>query len=160
MEERTCCFTGHREIPQSHLPALKKKLEETIRELVSQGFTRFEAGGALGFDTLAESTVLSLQKEFPEIQLVLVLPYLQQAKSWKMQDLVRYKEILRQVGKENIIYVSQSYHRGCMQQRNRRLVDDSELCVAYCTQATGGTAYTVQYAEKKGVKVRNLADAL
>ena len=105
MEERTCCFTGHREIPESHLLALKKKLEETIRELVSQGFTRFEAGGALGFDTLAESTVLSLQKEFPEIQLVLVLPYLQQAKSWKMQDLVRYKEILRQVGEENIFYV-------------------------------------------------------
>ena len=109
----------------------------------------------MGFDTLAESTVLSLQKEFPEIQLVLVLPYLQQAKSWKMQDLVRYKEILRQVGEENIFYVSQSYHRGCMQQRNRRLVDDSELCVAYCTQATGGTAY-----EKKGVEVRNLADTL
>ena len=39
MEERTCCFTGHREIPESHLLALKKKLEETIRELVSQGFT-------------------------------------------------------------------------------------------------------------------------
>ena len=64
MEERTCCFTGHREIPQSHLPALQKKLEETIRELVSQGFTRFEAGGALGFDTLAENIVLRIKEEF------------------------------------------------------------------------------------------------
>ena len=69
-----------------------------------------------------------------------------------------YENILNR--SDYYFYVSQSYHRGCMQQRNRRLVDDSELCVAYCTQATGGTAYTVQYAEKKGVKVRNLADAL
>ena len=158
MEERTCCFTGHREIPQSHLPALQKKLEETIRELVSQGFTRFEAGGALGFDTLAACTVLGLKEEFPHVRLVLALPCPQQANSWQPKDAALYENILNR--SDYYFYVSQSYHRGCMQQRNRRLVDDSELCVAYCTQATGGTAYTVQYAEKKGVKVRNLADAL
>ena len=105
----------------------------------AQGFTRFEAGGALGFDTLAENIVLRIKEEFPHVRLVLALPCPQQANSWQPKDVALYENILNR--SDYYFYVSQSYHRGCMQQRNRRLVDDSELCVAYCTQATGGTAY-------------------
>ena len=54
---------------------------------------------------------------------------------------------------DKVIYVSETYYNGCMLVRNRRLVDNSSVCVAYLTHAGGGTAYTVRYAEKSGVPV-------
>ena len=42
-------------------------------------------------------------------------------------------------------------------QKNRHLVDNSSVCVAYLTQSGGGTAYTVEYANKHGLKIINIA---
>lgn len=41
--------------------------------------------------------------------------------------------------------------------KNRHLVDNSSVCVAYLTRSGGGTAYTVEYAKKHGLKVINIA---
>ena len=45
-----------------------------------------------------------------------------------------------------------------MQKRNRHLVDNSSLCISYLTSDSGGTAYTVNYAKAKGLKIINLAE--
>lgn len=45
-----------------------------------------------------------------------------------------------------------------MFKRNRHLVDNSSICIAYLTEETGGTAYTVKYANQKGVRVINIAE--
>lgn len=45
-----------------------------------------------------------------------------------------------------------------MFRRNRYLVDNSSICIAYLTKNKGGTAYTVDYAKKLGVTVINIAD--
>ena len=40
-----------------------------------------------------------------------------------------------------------------MHKRNRMLVDMSSICICYLTKDTGGTAYTVKYAEKQKLKI-------
>ena len=45
-----------------------------------------------------------------------------------------------------------------MQKRDRYLVDDSSVCLAYLTRATGGTAYTVNYARRRGLRIVNIAE--
>ena len=40
----------------------------------------------------------------------------------------------------------------------RALVDGSDLCVAYLKEKKGGTAMTVQYAQKQKVTVINMGD--
>ena len=57
-------------------------------------------------------------------------------------------------------YVQESYTSGCMHERNRRLVDSAELCVAYCEHSGGGTAYTVAYALKNEKELINIADLI
>ena len=47
-----------------------------------------------------------------------------------------------------------------MAKRNRHLVDNSSVCVAYLTRSGGGTAYTVEYAKKHGLKIINIAKNL
>ena len=155
MKEKTCCFTGHRRIPEKDYAVIKEGLEKIILELYNKGIRFFEAGGALGFDTLAAESVLRLRESCPELRLILVLPCLDQTKGWKAGDVERYEEIKRQADKT--VYTGQEYTPGCMHTRNRRLVDDSSVCVCYQTRSRGGTAYTVDYAKKKGLKAINLA---
>ncbi|MCL2883887.1 MAG: hypothetical protein FWF49_00185 [Oscillospiraceae bacterium] len=47
--------------------------------------------------------------------------------------------------------------RWALQARNRALVDHSDVCVCFLNKSTGGTAYTVKYAQKKGLSIINLA---
>lgn len=156
MREQVCCFTGHRRIPQNELKGIEERLEATITELYSHGVVYYGAGGALGFDTLAAETVLRLRDgSLPNLRLILVLPCLSQTKSWKAKDVARYEEIKRRANK--VKYVSQEYTSGCMYKRNRHLVDGSSVCVCYQMQNTGGTAYTVQYAKRQGLRVINVA---
>ena len=49
--------------------------------------------------------------------------------------------------------VSDQYEPGCMQRRNRYLVDNSAVCVAFCESDTGGAAYTLAYAQKQGLRI-------
>lgn len=155
MKEKTCCFTGHRDIPLLQLPIIKSKLKKTIIEYIEKGYCYFGPGGALGFDTLAAQTVLKLKETYPQIKLILVLPCLTQTRGWKEADVKEYERIKGLADK--VVYTSQEYTRGCMFKRNRHLVDFSSLCIAYLTKDEGGTAYTVKYAKQNGLNIINLA---
>ena len=155
MLKRTCCFTGHRELPPAFRQELAMKLEETIIGLIEQGVQFYGAGGARGFDALAAQTVLNLKNRYPHIKLILVLPCLTQTRGWPAGDVAEYERIKAQADK--VVYTAQEYTRGCMFKRNRHLVDHSGVCVCYLTKKDGGTAYTVDYAEKQGLGIVNLA---
>lgn len=155
MKERTCCFTGHRAIPEWQRDSISVALRVTIRTLIQNGYQYFGAGGALGFDTMAAQMVLSLKSEFPNIKLILVLPCKNQTDRWRENDRAIYEEIKAQADK--VVYITESYTSDCMMRRNRHLVDYSSVCVCYLTRKQDGTAYTVDYAHHKGVRVINLA---
>lgn len=156
MKSRTCCFTGHRHLPESRKEEIAARLEEAIVTLIHSGYLYFGAGGALGFDTICAKTVLRLQKSYPQIKLILVLPCVSQAERWSPADRAVYLEIMEQANK--VVYTSQEYTSDCMFKRNRHLVDCSSACICYQTKATGGTAYTVEYARKHGLRIINLAE--
>ena len=156
MRERTACFTGHREISSFQSFTIRRKLKKTLPELIKQGYCYFGTGGALGFDTIAAQTVLDLRKKYPNIKLILVLPCVTQADRWNKNDREIYEYIKEQADK--VVYISDQYTRGCMHKRNRHLVENSSVCICYLTQRTGGTAYTVNYALNKGLKVENIAE--
>lgn len=158
MREKTACFTGHRKIPHLKSKDISKQLRETLIKLIDIGYTYFGAGGALGFDTLAEQTVLDLKKLYPHIKLILILPCETQTRGWEKKDIKIYEDIKRQADK--VVYTSKEYSFGCMHKRNRYLVDNSSACIAYLTETTGGTAYTVDYAAKHGLDIYNIADSL
>ena len=153
---KICCFTGHRKIPENELSNLQKRLQKTVKGLLKQGVTTFYAGGALGFDTLAAQAVLNARRFHPQVKLILALPCHNQAARWKEGDRLLYESIKQRADK--VVYVSEQYTRGCMFERNRYMVDHSDICICYyCTDGEGGTAYTVRYAEKKAIPIVNLA---
>ncbi len=155
MKEQTCCFTGHRKISPFEVGCLRSALKKAIVNKIEEGVLYFGAGGALGFDTLAAQAVIELRKTYPDIKLILVLPCPDQDKFWDERDKKIYEEIKSEADK--ITVVEPHYTRDCMHKRNRHLVDCSAHCICYKKENKGGTAYTVSYAEKKGLDIINLA---
>ena len=152
----TCCFTGHRRLDGVDTLTLRARIEQTVRFLIDEGYTRFCAGGALGFDTLAAQTVLALRAQYPQIRLILMLPCRNQHQYWSPKDRAAYLDICGKA--DEVTYTAEQYSSGCMHKRNRALVEASSACICYVTQNSGGTYYTVQQARKGGLHVINVAD--
>jgi len=155
---RSCSFSGHRDIPEAEISKIYAHLTPLLRELIDNGCTDFYAGGALGFDTIAALIVLQLRGEYPDIKLHLLLPYADQSKAWEQSDCDTYEFIKSHTN--SFEYLSKDYYRGCMQARNKALVDKSELVVCYMTRNIGGTANTIRYAKSCGRRVINIAPAV
>lgn len=154
---KVCSFTGHRQIPLSELPLIKKRLYDTVLELCERGTVEFIAGGALGFDTLAAEAVLEAKKLFPNIILHLILPCRNQSLYWNDRQIEKYERIISLADK--VEYISEGYTPSCMMQRNRRMIDSSSVTIAYYNgQKKGGTYATVAYAEKQKREIINLYD--
>lgn len=156
--KETCCFTGHREIPKSLNDNLYNRVMDGVNYLYrTHNIKTFLAGGAVGFDTVAAQAVLKCREANSDIRLIIVIPCQNQARYWSHDEIDTYERINELA--DRVICLSEHYHRGCMHQRNRYLVDNSRACICYLTRDSGGTAYTVKYAQSKGLRIINLAQS-
>ncbi len=151
MKGKTCCFTGHREIPINDKEYVTKRLEAEVRNLIKEGVVYFGTGGARGFDLIAAKIVIKMKIQFPHIKLILVLPCSDYARLWKETDRNEYEEIRKSADKIRVL--APTYYKGCMHNRNRHLVNNSSYCVCYCRKNSGGTHYTMNYAVANGLNV-------
>ncbi len=151
----SCCFTGHRKVPEEEKILIMRRLYKRICRLAENGCVIFNVGGALGFDTIAADMVLRAKKLYPKLQLHLYRPYPNQTEKWPESDRAYYELIKSKTDK--VFYSADRYSLSAISARNRRLVDNSDYCIAYCKKATGGTAYTLNYAIDMGVDFENLA---
>lgn len=55
MKGKTCCVTGHRDLPQNEINKIKASLEHEIDAAVTDGFTCFMSGFADGVDHILQS---------------------------------------------------------------------------------------------------------
>jgi uncharacterized phage-like protein YoqJ len=153
---KCCAFTGHR--PQS-LPfgfreaapectALKQCLREQIITLAELGVTHYISGMAIGVDMYAAEIVLELKAVYPKLTLECAFPCETQAVKWSEPLRERYYNIAAQCDQETLLQTH--YTAGCMQRRNRYMVDQSDLLLAVWNGRPSGTGKTVLYAQSKG----------
>ena len=160
MKRKSCAFTGHR--PQKFpwrydesavgCVKLKETLTAQITKLVARGFTDFLSGMAEGTDTWAAQIVLALRGENTALKLHCILPCREQAAKWTSPAREVYRAILEQA--DSVVYANRLYHKSCMLERDRFLVDHASLLLAvYNGELRGGTAATVRYARKLGREI-------
>ncbi len=153
----TCCFTGHRELPTAGSEAynaLLASLEAAVNDARREGCTRFLIGGAKGFDLLAGEWILACKAVDPSISLAVYVPCSGQANAYSQTDAKRYRAIL--TAADETVVLHETYRRGCMRERNAKMVQDADLCIAYVRRRPSGSAQTMQMAEKKGIPVFRL----
>ena len=142
-----CAVTGHRKLEEDFD---KNILEKTFIKLADGGYDTFLIGMALGFDTICFQLLEKLREKKP-IRIIACVPCRCQAEKFCIRDKKEYERMLSAA--DEIRILSDDYTPYCMMKRNMFMVDNSSLLVAYKRREEGGTAKTVRYAEKCGVKI-------
>lgn len=112
------------------------------------------SGMALGVDTVWAYAISSLKHKFPNnVEFIADIPFRKQCDKWPESDKDTYYKLLKNSDKQ-VIY-EDKYSKGCMFERNRGLVDNSDLLIAVCKNNinTGGTHYTINYAKTNKKKI-------
>ncbi|HHX68342.1 MAG TPA: DUF1273 family protein [Gallicola sp.] len=168
---KTCCFTGHRPDKLAggynwYHPEnieLGNVIKTQVVELIENyGVYRFICGGALGVDQMAFAICHKLKKTYPNLHLILAIPFKNQDCVWKNKtDLQRYVQQKQQA--DEIIYVDElcdlrykidadvpkgDYHPHKMSRRNEYMVDHSQYIIAIWDGSKGGTGNCVRYAKQ------------
>ncbi len=140
---KNCVFTGHRDLGDDFS---KSTLKKTIEGLIKEGVENFYNGMAIGFDLIAAECVLSLRKKYPQVKLIACVPCYGQEKYFSDIDKRRYVKILKKA--DETVTLADHYYQGCMQNRDKYMVEHAEVMIAYCKKTTGGAAYTVKLFQK------------
>ncbi|MEG2001523.1 MAG: SLOG family protein [Clostridia bacterium] len=150
VKEKTASFSGHRNLSHSIL-SISTEVEKEIRRQYELGVTTFLCGMAIGFDMLCGEAVLNLKKELKNLKLVAVIPCVSQANAYPAREKERYDRLKEHADK--IVFTSENYSFDCMFKRNRFLIDNSAVCICYLLKSTGGTFYTVNYANSHDIPI-------
>ena len=109
------------------------------------------SGCAIGWDMIFAETCLKLN-----IPLHCYIPFYTQADKWSDFYKKRYADILKAAAHKH--YTSKYYYSDVYLKRNREMIDKAQTLIAMWNPdiTSGGTYYTVQYAQDKNVPVINL----
>lgn len=163
MKNQTVCLTGHRPkgLPWGYdeekdiCKKFKKHLRLIFRKIIKKGFTNFYTGMAEGFDMIATEILISLKRKH-KINIWAAVPCKNQEAKWKLSQQERYHNILKECDK--IIILSDTYTKTCMQERNRFMVENSNIVIAYFSGKASGTGNTIKLAIKQNLEVINTFD--
>lgn len=167
---KACCFTGPRPKKlfgydhDAYLP-LYAKLEQTIRNLINEGYTDFITGAAQGVDQLAFWAVEHIKRENPGkgIRNIVYLPFPEFGSQWPEDTTFGRKELRLLLSRADEVRTvcpdvkaTDKSAVSALFKRNHAMVNDSEMVVGVyhgswkSVTRGSGTAECLQYAEKTG----------
>jgi hypothetical protein len=137
-------FCGHKDISDRQL--ILNKVIETL-ETYFKGETplTFYCGGYGDFDRLASQAIDVLRKKYTEIKAekIFVTPYITPAYQDKISDMKKFYDDVVYPPLENVPL------RFAISRRNKWMVDNSDIIIAYVMHNWGGAAKSLEYAKKK-----------
>ena len=139
-------FCGHAQISQSE--KIEKWLYDVTQKLIEQGATTFYLGGYVAFDSLAASVLREQKKRYPQIELILVLAYLNTGRDTSGYDSTVYPPL------ETVP------RRFAISHRNRWMVESADVVVAYVLRDWGGAAATLRCAKQKKKQIISYRDEM
>lgn len=157
LRKHRCCFTGHRPW-KLHCSenTVKKKLKSAIKQAIRDGYVTFIIGMCYGIDLWAGEIVIEEKKKNSALHLVAAIPHPDFEKSWEEKEQQLYYKVLSEA--DIVKTISEHYYSACYQKRNTWMVDRSSRVIAAYNGAKGGTANTIEYAQRQGIEVINILD--
>ena len=129
----------------------KEKLKQLlIKEIRKNPTCSFYLGGYGDFDSLCLRTLRELKKDFPDIELLFITPYLD--KNYSKLELAKYYY-------DDVIFppIENVPRKFAILKRNEWMVDSANLVIACVKYSWGGAAKTLEYAKRKKKQIINLA---
>lgn len=158
METYTVSFFGHREIRVSDMTQIAEALSCEIRELLlTREYVRFLVGRSGDFDYFAAAAVHRVREEhnYVNCSLVLVLPYITKEYRYNKKVFQCYYDDIEICGGSET-----ARFKGAYQNRNRMMIDRSDMVISCIEHRSGSVYHSLRYAKKQNKKVINLADQI
>jgi len=133
----------------SRCRALKERMRRELVSLRARGFDTFLCGMAMGCDTYFAEAVLRLRAREPETRLWAALPCRGQDERWPLPDQARRRALLSAC--DEVFLLQEAYDPGCMRRRNLWMLERAGCLMTVYDGGTGGTAWTVREARRRGV---------
>ena len=148
-ECKSCFFIGHRDADERLLPRLELVVDRLIQE---DNVRYFYVGGYGGFDRLAAAAVRRMKQKYPDITLMLVLPYHPAERPTEAPD--GFDGTYHPEGLEN------TPKRYAIVRANRIMVDTCDWMVCYVRHGSSNSQKLLEYArlrEKNGfIRIVNI----
>ncbi len=158
----TCCFSGSR--PEKlgfdwqqepyFFEVLRRDLRAAILRAIDLEYTRFITGMSRGFDLWAAEEVLAQQHTYPHLQLIAAIPFKGMEQHWQPYWRDKYTRICEACEYE--VQMADRFLPGCYHARDEHMVKHSSRIICWNNGTAGGTAYTCQYAERRGLAMDNI----
>ena len=131
----------------------KEKLKQIlIKEIRKNPTCKFYLGGYGDFDSLCLRTLRELKKEFQDIELIFITPYID--KNYSKLEFAKYHY-------DDVIFppLESVPRKFAILKRNEWMVEEADLVIAYVKYSWGGAAKTLEYAKRKKVPIINIAQS-
>ena len=146
-------FFGHRQLDITN--TMEVRLENIIRTiLLEKEYVEFLVGRDGDFDIWTASVIRRIKRTVRDdnSSLTWVMPYVEAEYKNNEKLMENYYDHIEVCDAASLAHFKRAHTV-----RNREMVDRSDLVIAYIIRKNGGTYQAVDYAEKIGKKVINLA---
>lgn len=168
MNEKSCCFIGHRDINVTD--ELIKKITDEVIKLINSGVNKFLFGSRSDFNSLCHGIVTKIQKEYKNIVRIAYdtkhessVYESDRERLEKTYSAITHKDI-KLFGYEIIKCPEKIFNGGKASyiERNQIMIDESDYCMFYFDKkytpknGRSGTAIAYKYAVRKNKKIINV----
>ena len=153
MRKKTCCVTGHRNLPQREINYVKAALRREIDRAAADGYTCFISGFGEGVEQYFAEIVLEKKKENPALELIAVIPYRKRLDS--LNENGRTYKMLEACSE--VVVVQEEYHPSVYSRRSRYMAERSDRVIAvYDGQKKGGTVRMIRFVHLLKKELREI----
>ena len=141
--------------------AMSDKVKEIVKEQIINSITDAEhitcyLGGRGDFDEICARVLRELKRDYPEIEMVYVTPYM------SLSEQAKIKEMQRRGLYDYSIYppIENALPRFSILKRNEWMMENADLVIAYVNRSYGGAYKTLQFAIRRKKNIINIYDLL
>ena len=130
---------------------IKKQLKNILLdEIIKNPTCKFYLGGYGDFDSLCLRTLRELKKEFQDIELIFITPYLDN--NYSKLEFAKYHY-------DDVIFppLESVPRKFAILKRNEWMVEEADLVIAYVMYSWGGAAKALEYTKRKKKRIINIA---
>ena len=150
---KTCCVTGHRDIPAEQVEFVKQELMKEAEKAISEGYVYFLTDLADGVDQYFAEVVAKLRENNDSLRLTALLPYRN-----------RFKKLLGDTYTEQLLsacsevgVVNEKFAPNSMFICRRRMLEQSSRMIAvFDGREKSGVLSAIRMAHAQGIKIQEI----
>ncbi|WP_281891102.1 DUF1273 domain-containing protein [Paenibacillus sp. YYML68] len=132
------------------VPIIKKAIRRRLEEALEEGLEWVIVSGQWGVELWAAQAVIELKADYPQLQLAVITPFLEQEENWSDDKKEQYQEVLRRADYTKSVTNSKYVGPWQFAEKNKFLLKHTDgLLIVYDEEKEGSPRYMLKQAEQQ-----------